>query len=307
MTTTNPIIVGAGLAGLIAAHAWPHLAVFEAAPEPVALHKAVLRFRSTAVSDLTGVPFRKVRVHKAIWSAGKLHTEANILLANRYATKVLGRLAGDRSIWSLDAVDRYVAPDTLYEQLVECAKPRIIWNSSVGVTATRRSAVISTAPLPVTLMTSGIEHNVKFERAPITVVRARIPGADVFQTVYFPDADCPMYRASITGDMLIVEAVVDGVDFKHWWARAQVLIGRAMGVEQFDLLESREQRYGKISPIADAERKRLLFELTSRNRVYSLGRFATWRNILLDDVVHDISVIKRLLLVSDYDLRHHAS
>jgi len=29
--------------------------------------------------------------------------------------------------------------------------------------------------------------------------------------------------------------------------------------------------------------------------VYSLGRYATWRNILLDDVYHDINVIKQLM------------
>lgn len=307
MTNKKPIIVGAGLAGLIAAHAWPHLQVFETQPTPAALHKAVLRFRSAVVSDLTGVPFRQVRVHKAIWSAGRLHTRANLLLANRYALKVLGRLAGDRSIWSLDAVDRYVAPEDLYARLVEGALHRITWDAAVDP-CSQRCPVISTAPLSVTLATSGIDQRgAKFERAPIMVVRARIPGADVFQTVYFPDEDCPMYRASITGDMLIVEAANSTVDVKHWWPRAQVLIGRAMGVDQFDLMESREQRYGKIAPIQDAERKRLLFELTTRHRVYSLGRFATWRNILLDDVVHDISVIKRLLLVSPYELRQHAS
>ena len=63
------------------------------------------------------------------------------------------------------------------------------------------------------------------------------------------------------------------------------------GAEQ---LEAVEQKYGKIAPIDDAQRKRLLFRITHEHGLFSLGRFATWRNILLDDVVDDIAVIKRL-------------
>ena len=64
-----------------------------------------------------------------------------------------------------------------------------------------------------------------------------------------------------------------------------------------------EQRFGKIEPIADDERKSLLFRITHEHGVYSLGRFATWRNILLDDVVDDIVAIKRLARAAPYEIR----
>jgi hypothetical protein len=51
-----------------------------------------------------------------------------------------------------------------------------------------------------------------------------------------------------------------------------------------------------------------LFRLTHERNIYSLGRFATWRNILLDDVVDDIAAIKKLLKAnSAYDIRRAAA
>lgn len=299
--TRPPTIVGAGLAGLIAAHAWPLATVLEAAPAPRSLHRALLRFRSDAVANLTGIEFRKVRVHKGIWSAGKF-VQPNIRVANQYAQKVLGRIAGDRSIWNLESVDRYVAPDTFYEQLVATAGSRIRWGWKADLTA-MNTCVITTAPLPVTLDALQIEHTTVFERAPITVVRCAVRGADVFQTVYFPDEETPMYRASITGHTLIIEAMNSEVASKEWLPRALTLVSRAFGVGAVQVLETVEQQYGKIAPIPDDERKRLLFEITQRAGIYSLGRFATWRNVLLDDVVKDVNVIKRLMKSNLYDVK----
>lgn len=297
----QPIIIGAGLAGLIAANAWPTSTILEAGSAPRASHRALLRFRSDAVANLTGIEFRKVRVHKGIWSEGRF-VQPNISVANRYAKKVVGRIAGERSIWSLDPVDRYVAPDTFYEQLVEAASLRIFWNTKAEF-GNIRAASISTAPLPVVLSELGIQTELEFERAPITVVRCRVRGADVFQTVYFPDEETPMYRASITGDTLIIEAMATDVASKEWLPRALTLIGRAFATEVVQVLDTVDQKYGKIVPIADADRKRFLFALTQQHGIYSLGRFATWRNILLDDVVKDVHGIKRMMNSTPYDVR----
>ena len=42
-------------------------------------------------------------------------------------------------------------------------------------------------------------------------------------------------------------------------------------------------------------RKELIHRLSMEANVYSLGRFATWRNILLDDVVEDARRIQRMM------------
>ncbi len=302
--TATPTIVGAGLAGLIAAHAWPSARILEAAPQPRAAHRALLRFRTDAVAHLVGVEFRKVRVHKGIWADGAYQDPA-IRWANLYAQKVLGtgQLKGDRSIWSLDPVERFIAPDDLYEQLVAAVGDRIAWDTKVNFDGTA-GTYISTAPMPVVLDQLRIPHPLKFHRASITVWRCKLPGADLFQTIYFPERGLNVYRASITGDVMITECVGE---FEE---QDRLEVERAFGIHLPgpSSMERVEQKYGKIAPVDDAVRKQLLFRLTHEHNIYSLGRFATWRNILLDDVVDDVTTIKKLLKAnSAYDVRRAAA
>lgn len=296
-------IIGAGLAGLIAGHAWPQAWLVEASPQPRAIHRALLRFRTDAVARLTGIDFRKVRVHKGIWSSDGF-VEPNIRVANLYAQKVTaGGLRGDRSIWHTAPVDRYVAPDTLYEQLLEAVGPRVSWDTPAAF-AEMRTACVNTAPLPVVLAELNIPHSLHFRRSGIRVRRWRLPRTDLFQTIYFPDDHVSMYRASITGNTLIAEFVAAGYDEDDFDDMLE--LERAFGIrlDSSTELEQVAQKYGKIEPVDDAERKALLFRLTHEHGIFSLGRFATWRNILLDDVVDDISVIKRLSRsATAYDLR----
>jgi len=301
--TATPFIVGAGLSGLLAAHAWPRFMVLEAADGPSPMHRALLRFRTDSVSKLTGIEFRKVRVRKGIYVDGAGFVPPAIRLANTYSAKVAsGRLLPDRSIWDVEPVDRYIAPPSFYEQLVEACGSRICWANHADFVGaySARTPIISTAPLPVTLRAFGIVSGHEFHRSPITVDRFRVPDADVFQTIYFPDAHLSTYRASITGDLLIVErmsGLYHGED-------EMGLVLEAFGVARADRIDSTEQKYGKIAPLPDdAARRALLFSLTHEYGVYSLGRFATWRNVLLDDVVDDIAVIKRMIRADPYAQR----
>jgi hypothetical protein len=60
----------------------------------------------------------------------------------------------------------------------------------------------------------GIETDLEFQRAPIHVARYRVPKCAVYQTVYFPRPETSVYRASITGDLLIVEHVASDYEGK---------------------------------------------------------------------------------------------
>ncbi len=302
------MIVGAGLAGLIAAHAWPTARIAERQAGPRAGHRALLRFRSLAVSQLTGIEFRQVRVRKGIW-LDTAFVPPNIRVANMYARKTLARLGPDRSIWNVDPVDRYVAPDSLYEQLVDAVGDRILWGSTIKTIGDPQFPAISTAPLPDTLKACGIHTLTYFHRASISVERYRLrAGGGMYQTVYFPTERHSVYRASITDTTLIIE---------HAGPRAGEGpledVCRAMGLHsELDLEDTgeplHEQKYGKIEPLADeGERRALITALTDRHNIYSLGRFATWRNILLDDIVHDCAVIKRLMRTDSYSRRLKAS
>lgn len=291
------IIVGAGLSGLIAAHAFPRAKVVEAMAEPRAGHAALLRFRSSAVADLTGIPFREVTVHKGIHYRGR-NRSPSIELANLYSRKVLGRLA-DRSIWNLKAAQRFIAPENFYGQLIDVVGSRVSWDTPLREYR-RGSIYLNTAPLPVALATAGIEHSLDFRRAPIVVARFRTEPADVYQTLYFPDPEIPIYRASITGSMLIVEAVKteNSADQLHGMSQVRDAFG---DLEIKETLGSVEQKYGKIAAVDDGERRGLIFRLTHEHSVYSLGRFAVWKNILLDDVVGDIAVLRKMMRASAYD------
>jgi hypothetical protein len=134
-----------------------------------------------------------------------------------------------------------------------------------------------------------------FEHTSIKVKRFRIPGADVFQTIYFPSPFTPVYRASITGDLLIIEATqeMSHSDFLD--------VERAFDIREAEHLVDVEQRYGKIASVDEVWRKHFIHEMTARYNIYSLGRFGTWRNVLLDDIVNDISVIKRLIKSTPYE------
>lgn len=307
MKTNNDIlIVGAGFTGLLAAHAWPTARLIEAAPEANCAHKALMRFRTDAVARLTGVEFRKVTVRKGVLDDGKFVTP-NIELCNLYARKVIGRLS-DRSIWNLEPVERFIAPEDFYEQLIAAVGARISWNTRYKAGSWLDGApIISTIPLAFILK----EHPVgaKFEAAkdcrpaPVRVTRWRIPNADVFQTVYVPTLETAVYRMSITSDLLIIEETVN-IEKPEPEDVKLDLAEKAFGINSWELekLDETNQSFGKVDELPAALRKQLLFNLTAEHGIYSLGRFACWRNILLDDVVDDIAVIKRLLKTrSPYD------
>jgi len=295
-------IYGAGLAGLIAGCHFQDAEIFEAAEEHHISHKALLRFRTAAVGDSVGIPFRKVKVHKGIWYDGKF-VQPNIQLANMYSQKVIGRLA-DRSIWNLESVERFIAPDDFIEQLIARCGKRIHWSSPVKEVTQGSEPVVSTLPLSIMAQLVGCSDTPSFSYAPISVSRYKIYESDVFQTVYFPDERIPIYRASMTGETLIIE-MTDGE-----WPEQYNYIDRdpvnyaieAFNIKgSFDQMDSVKQSFGKIAPIDDGWRKKFIFDLTTNYNIYSLGRFATWRNILLDDVLKDIAVVKKLMNVSAYD------
>ena len=301
----SAIILGAGLSGLIGATQFPNAVVFEAnGPEQLS-HRAVLRFRTDSLSRLTGIPFRKVTVRKSIWHDGK-HVEPNIKLANMYSYKTNGGYL-DRSIWNIEPVERFIAPEDLQHQMAEMIGNRIKWNRPVDrkLLLEMPRPVISTLPMNVLLDMLDLAFNQTFSHQPIKVDRYRVKNADVFQTIYFPDPGDAVYRASITGNLLIIERTGDMSQLEFLRVLSAFGIAGNMDVDVID--QGHQQRFGKIAPIDDEARRNAIFTLTHEHGIYSLGRFAVWRNILLDDVVSDGAVIKRLIAGGKYgaSLHHH--
>jgi hypothetical protein len=267
----------------------------------------VLRFREDKISKVTGIPFRSVMVRKAIWMDDR-EVEPTPRICNLYSQKVTGKIL-DRSIRSIESVQRFVAPDDFHIQLAEQCRTRIKYSSPVEAISKKHlrikdgtglierapdEPILSTIPMPLLAAMLGIQHSEKFDFQPITVNRYKVPGADVFQTIYFPSGETPVYRATMTGDDLIVESVA---------AIATPLeVCEAFGISHSYLRPVSEniQKYGKIAPIDDRMRKHMMFTASADFRVYSLGRFACWRNILLDDVYEDFFKIKRMIATTTH-------
>ncbi|USN16394.1 hypothetical protein PLUTO_00780 [Luteibacter phage vB_LflM-Pluto] len=309
-------IVGAGLAGLISACVFKDAQIFEASG-PVENHKALLRFRDESVSTITGIPFKAVQVHKNIAVDFDLHDRCTNAWANAYSMKVTGRL-GDRSIRNLSTVTRYVAPDDFYQQLVDMHSSRIQWNRPIERDDFEDldTDFISTMPLPVTCGILDVNHSdaagFNFDKKAIKVFRFLLPsGSDVYQTNYYPSESLRTYRASITGRLMIVEQVME-IEGERYSFRSNdsnlyddgelAYVASSFGIPHSTLepLDSVDQQYGKIVELDRSVREAILHELTARYNIFSIGRFATWRNILLDDVVKDIEVVRRLMSASSY-------
>jgi hypothetical protein len=292
------IIIGAGLSGLIAAHAFPNSTVIERDPMR-ANHRALLRFRTDSISRVTNIPFRRVIVRKGIFdSESSTFIEPNIAVANEYSQKVIGKIL-DRSIWDMStAAERFVAPENFYELLVSALGSRVYFCQDYPLTDPQIEPTISTVPLSQH-KSKFPEYDENFQRAAITVHRFRISDCDIFQTIYYPNRHFPISRASITGNLLICEGYQKETADLQWIET--VLDSFGIDNMSIKLLDIGHQKFGKISPISETIRRRMIIELTNRYRIFSLGRFATWRNILLDDLVKDIDIIKQLMESDEYD------
>lgn len=297
------IILGAGLSGLLAGALDRRAQLLEVQPSLPHNHHAVLRFREDKIGRALNIPFRKVRVLKAAWAWSRPVHTITPQMANMYARKVTGSIV-DRSILDLKPVERFIAPPDLIQQLADMCTGRIRYgvDAAAGWKDLARP-LISTIPLPLTLHHCKIdwEPDELFKSQPIKVLKFTVPGADVFQTVYFPDPDQLVYRASITSNELIVECMSSEED-PHQLEIDDVLDAFGLTMKDVVPIGTAKQRSGKILPLPEDQRKALLLQLTTAHGVYSLGRFACWRNSLLDDVFDDYYRIQRMMRLSHYDV-----
>lgn len=299
-------IFGAGLSGLIAARmlADRKPTVYEKQSSIPNNHKAVLRFRTSKVGDATNIPFREVKVLKAV--SGGINSVSD---AVRYSRKVTGKLHV-RSILDLDPVLRYIAPMDMVSRLASTATMVLgqdfeDWTSNL--IKQERPPVISTLPMPYMMDLFRWPNKPQFVSTQGWTARCKLrPHLDARLncTVYYPGNE-PWYRASVTDDELIVEGIGEPeFELLQDWGSDRLdetLLG-PLGLRTHDLGtwgEIHRSRYQKIGELTSAEResaKLFVMWLSQEHKIYSLGRFATWRpKLLLDDIVNDVRVIARLI------------
>lgn len=305
------IIIGAGMSGMLAAHFFRHLepTILEKQKELPNNHTALLRFRSGVVSDLTGIPFKKVKVQKMISYKGKKLSKPNLLLNNLYSQKVSGSVRS-RSIGNLDDCDRYIAPGDFINKLSKGLN--IEFNKDISsikdIDSTYREPIISTMPVHSLMKLLGYRNKIELKSKQIWTISYDIPNdvdVDVYQTVYYPQKDMPVYRVSITGRKVIAEFcryddTFTGVRAAEYLSN---LVHNEFGISSgFENVQYSEQRFGKLIECDDSSVKDFIGWASREHNIYSLGRWGCHRQLLMDDVVKDIKQIDKLIKNNGYNV-----
>lgn len=307
-------IIGAGLAGLLAANMLRrHLVtVYEKQEALPNNHHAVLRFRDRGVSNQLHIPFREVNVFKGCDEPDPIRA------AVQYSHKCTGRYEV-RSLIDLAPATRYIAPPDLISRMAEGVDIRY-GSDGLKEMIMGDPHVISTVPMEVLMDELGyVGDRPAFVSTEGLVVTATIADCDMFMTRYYADPNIPWYRASVTGNKLIIEFSIREPQWRDdWLVEDQVKEIARMAVEgvAYDFgfrqnkmfnIEAKRTRYAKIGRLSAQDRElaeAFMLWATTEHRVYSLGRFATWRSgLLLDDLVGDILKIERWMGQSQFNIR----
>ena len=289
----SQVIIGAGMAGLLAARMLQRHrpVIYESQPSLPNNHSAVLRFSSNKVSEVLGIPFKKVALIKTVvpWCNP-------VADAMAYSRKVLGEYRSDRSVllterWT--SSERWIAPENLIEQMADGVD--IEYGVAYDFPASTHK-VISTIPMPVLAKKLG-HPDLGWHWVGGMNITARLKSTEAYVSVMVPDPRVAFYRASITGDLLIIEFTGDGsaragADPESQIVEACLFLGITRDV--FYDIKVSGQRYAKIAPIDEDDRKNFIYWASVElGRCYQLGRYATWRpRLLLDDLVKDVRLIE---------------
>lgn len=292
-------IVGAGMAGLVAANILRRhqVVVLERAPELPRNHTAVLRFRSLATSDATGVPFSRGVVRKGLWDGERVINEPTLAHLNAYSAIVTAGELHDRSIFNLRSEERWLAPVDFVEQMARCVDIKFEVSCDLSAMSQKgKPIIISTIPMPFAMDQFGWRDKPEFKYLPVWTLKAQLlqPITTVCQTLYQTN-ESDWYRATIHNQELTLEYMFDPTPLGSQFPVNLALekFGYTKGL--FNRMVVNKIAIGKILPINEAVRKRFMLWMTEKHNVYSLGRFATWRNILLDDVVSDVKTIEAMI------------
>jgi hypothetical protein len=280
------------MAGLLCACLMPHHKprIIESQDRLPNNHSAVLRFRSPLVGEVLGLPFKKVRVIKAA-----LPWKNPVADALAYAYKCTGTYRSDRSMpQGVEEAERWIAPPDLIRRMAD--RCDVLLSHPWDFSRTDSSKVISTVPMSDLMQALNYPgRRPEFKSVTGVNMKARVRGSEAYATLYVPSPKVPFSRITLTGEELIAEfprlriSDLDGEE-TMLAESASVLLGLSHVATEPRLIE---QRYHKIEPIPDQERRAFIFwASTVQDRAFSLGRYACWRpGLLIDDLVKDIRLI----------------
>ena len=274
-------------------------------------HKALLRFKSEAVSDLTGIRFKKVNVQKLINYKEVHYHKGSVLLNNLYSLKVTGGVH-QRSLMNTEDATRFIAPEDFIDRVSKGTTFHFCQDADRHVKnqmSDSSTPMIST--VPITDLAKMLDWDFKQElqtREIWTFTFTLGMDIDVYQTCYYPNPRLPLYRLSITGGKVIAEFCRNPINetawcdetFKNIYHFLEIDFGVNRMDYSIDELEQTHQEHGKIVPCDRGEIQEFMGWASREYNIYSLGRWGTHRQILMDDVVHDLKVIGNLIESKGY-------
>lgn len=299
-------IIGCGLTGLIAAKVIQQQGqspiIFEKQKKLPNNHKTLLRFRSSRIGEITGIPFRPVRMLKYALPYRNPVTDAI-----EYSRKCTGVGRSDRSLpVGVVAGDRFIAPSNFIERIAAGVEIKLGQEVEFEKRNSRSVPILSTMPMDILadeLVYDGGE--LRFERVKGTHIEATATDMDAFVSVYVPDPKHLVSRISCTGNLVHIELPNPRNEKRDGAATEQALTlaCNVLGVRQLNDVKTYESKYAKIASIDNRERKRFIAFATDNYAVYSIGRFATWRpEMMLDDVPEDAISICKMMDGGSYTL-----
>lgn len=308
------VIIGAGVAGTIASSATsaysPSVLERKSKADLFQDHHAVLRIRDPRTALLLGCDIKPIRIKKEIFYDGRLHNECTIVMNNLYSLKTSESI-GTKSIMEAGMHERFILEGSVagpsnasYECTLEGVEKGIL-RTDRDVTVSYNYC-ISTIPLPTMARIAGLVFDAtKFRTNPIVVWQAESKVAsDVHQTIYFPELEFKTYRATLEGRRFVLEAtdIPSSDEINH------VLLQFGLGLDEMKERDLVVQQNGKLVPADDQLRRSLIYQLTDRFNVFSLGRYAIWKPLRIDDLVDDIERIKRMMMTHDrYEIQKERS
>jgi len=292
------LIVGAGMAGCLAAIVHKESKVIDNVT-PKNTHQAVFRLRRPDIGDITGIPLKKVKIYKGIWYHGGF-VEPNPKMIALYSRKVSDYIS-PRSITNVNDEIRYIPPEDFHEQMFNMISDRFEERPLTEKIVKENDIIVSTIPIKAIAGILGKGLCAVTAYNSIYVNKYYIENCDYYATVYYPHPEVLPYRATINGSTLTIEStypLTDKSDIQPVFDSLGML-----GVDINHTVKNYVQPIGKLVPMDEKLRRKFITDITDEYGIYSLGRFATWRNILLDDILKDIYVIGSLISKDLYGRR----
>lgn len=313
------VIIGSGVSGIMAARYFAKYSplIIEKEGEIAGLGNnfASTRVKSEEIGLLLNTSTKKVSVSKQIFYKGELYDKPSIKLRNMYSYKVIGKLDKRSIEFGEGECVRYFFTEPIqasglnvrYNTKFLGAKgEKLFVEDVISKDKIPYDVCISTIPMPdmfIGIWGDWPYRGNLFKVNPIYVTEVTFNiQSSVYQTIYFPDCELKAYRASLEADRMLIEstAVLFGSDVKE--------VIKAFGLQNIEILstETKQQKAGKISNIDDTQRKSNILYLTENYNIYSLGRFAIWKNgVEMDDVYSDLKKIERMINIKNKEERKY--